>query len=149
MGEKSGAIGIGYEGHDLDAFLDGLVKWDIGTLVDVRLNAISRKRGFSKTALRAGLAARGIEYRHEPALGNPKDNRDGFAEVDSEEGVSARERFADRLGSDASSTALDSIALLAASSRVAVMCFEQSELHCHRQQVLRELRKRLPALIGA
>jgi len=146
MGELTGVIGIGYEGQDLDEFVLALQKWDVRTLVDVRLNAISRKRGFSKTALRAGLAAVGIDYRHEPTLGNPKVNREGFAESGSPKGREAREHFIGLLSNDASQAALDSIAHLAAESRVAVMCFEGSELHCHRQQVLSELRERISNL---
>ncbi|MCY7403986.1 MAG: DUF488 domain-containing protein [Cryobacterium sp.] len=149
MGKATGVIGIGYEGQDLETFVDGLVNWNVRTLVDVRLNAISRKRGFSKTALRAGLAVAGINYRHEAVLGNPKDNRQGFAEFGSAEGREARERFLARLASDQSSAALDSIADLASTSRVAIMCFEQSERHCHRHEVLAELRDRLETLVNA
>jgi uncharacterized protein (DUF488 family) len=146
MVEATGVIGIGYEGKTLDDFILGLQKWNVHTLVDVRLNAISRKRGFSKTALRAGLATAGIEYRHEPTLGNPKDNRDGFAEYGSLNGRNARERFRTLLSSVDAEAALDFIAHLATASRVAVMCFEESELHCHRQQVLDDLRERLSTL---
>jgi uncharacterized protein (DUF488 family) len=148
MGE-TGVIGIGYEGHELQTFVDGLVKWHVGTLVDVRLNAISRKRGFSKTALKAGLADAGIDYRHEPSLGNPKDNREGFAESGSTKGDEARGYFLGRLATKDASETLDSVAELARRSRVAIMCFEQDERHCHRQQVLNELRKRLDALVDA
>jgi hypothetical protein len=44
-----------------------------------RTSPISRKRGFGKTALRAALAEVGIAYEHRPELGNPKENRPGFA----------------------------------------------------------------------
>lgn len=148
MGE-TGVVGIGYEGQDLKTFLGGLVKWNVNTLVDVRLNAISRKSGFSKTALKAGLAAEGIEYRHEPLLGNPKDNREGFAEPGSVKGDEVRDHFLVKLAKVDASDTLDSIAQLASRSRVAVMCFEENERHCHRQQVLNALRERLDALVDA
>jgi uncharacterized protein (DUF488 family) len=147
--EVRGVIGVGYEGEDLDKFVEGLTKWDVFTLVDVRLNPISRKRGFSKTALQTALQAAGIQYRHEPTLGNPKDNREGYAEIDSEYGNKARARFIALLSDDAASAALDSIAEVAVSHRVAVMCFEASERKCHRRQVLDELRGRLSSLISA
>jgi len=149
MGEATGVIGIGYEGQDLESFVAGLAKWNVRALVDVRLNAISRKRGFSKTALKAGLAEAGIDYRHEPSLGNPKENREGFATIGSAEGNEARQQFVDRLSHDDSTAALNSIAAQATNSRVAIMCFESSELHCHRHQVLNELRERLNLLVHA
>ena len=46
--------------------------------LDVRQIAGSRRRGFSKTALREALAGAGIDYRHLPELGNPKPIRDLF-----------------------------------------------------------------------
>ncbi|SEM69999.1 DUF488 domain-containing protein [Nonomuraea pusilla] len=65
-------------------------------LVDVRLTPISRKRGFSKTALATALAAAGIACRHMRALGNPKWNRAGFSGSPAEPGT-ARGVYADRL----------------------------------------------------
>lgn len=50
----------------------------VDVLVDVRLNPISRKKGFSKSSLQQALGAARIEYRHERQLGNPKSNRDPF-----------------------------------------------------------------------
>ncbi|MDQ3504076.1 MAG: DUF488 domain-containing protein [Actinomycetota bacterium] len=56
-------------------------------LLDVRLNAISRKPGFSKKRLTAALAAVGIGYRHARALGNPRDNREPFHSADPRPGT--------------------------------------------------------------
>ncbi len=44
----------------------------VARLADVRAVAASRKRGFSKTALAAGLAEAGIGYTHLRGLGTPK-----------------------------------------------------------------------------
>ena len=71
-------IGIGYEGCDLAEFIERLRLSSVTLLVDVRLNPISRKRGFSKTALSGALADAGIAYDHMRSLGNPKWNRPGF-----------------------------------------------------------------------
>ena len=58
----------------------------MSVLVDVRLNAVSRKSGFSKKRLTQALKDAGIEYVHEKDLGNPQDNRDSFRNGDGEAG---------------------------------------------------------------
>ncbi len=63
---------FGYEGLDLDAFLARLGAAGVCQVVDVRELPLSRKKGFSKRALAAALAAHDIEYLHMPALGCPK-----------------------------------------------------------------------------
>ena len=63
---------IGYEGMELHSFIGTLKAYDVDILLDVRELPASRKRGFSKSALRAALEAEGIEYRHEKPLGTPK-----------------------------------------------------------------------------
>lgn len=143
MTASSGVIGIGYEGSTLDEFLDALTRWEVSTLVDVRLNPISRKRGFSKNALAEALRGRGIEYRHARVLGNPRDNRAGYAELGTPAGDDARAAFAEVLADDAATKELDEIVLLARNSFVAVLCYEQDERHCHRHQVLAAVRERL------
>ena len=60
-------VSIGYEGRDVHEFSDLLKKHGVSLLVDVRLNPISRKTGFSKNALAKALEGVGIGYRHEPA----------------------------------------------------------------------------------
>lgn len=134
--QTNGIMGIGYEGQDLDSFLEKLKVWNISTLVDVRLNPISRKKGFSKRALTEALATVGIEYLHMPKLGNPKDNREGFADPRSEAGIVARDRFQRILQTDEALQALDQLAELAAHQNVVLLCFEASELCCHRKLVL-------------
>lgn len=65
-----GVVGVGYEGRDAEQFVRDLDSADIAVVVDVRLNPISRKKGFSKRTLAEHLAAAGIGYEHLPALGN-------------------------------------------------------------------------------
>ena len=66
---------IGYEGADVDRFLGTLKDAGVETLADVRAVALSRKRGFSKSALRDALASREIGYQHFIKLGTPKEGR--------------------------------------------------------------------------
>lgn len=134
-----GITGIGYEGLDLDAFVSKLRVRGVSTLVDVRLNAISRKKGFSKRALSAALAESGIEYLHMPALGNQRDNRAGYGELESIAAHEVRDRFRGTLESEAAVAALDELAELARGGDVVVFCYEQDERHCHREQVIEQV----------
>jgi uncharacterized protein (DUF488 family) len=130
-------VGIGYEGSTVDALVADLQRRRIELVVDVRLNAISRKRGFSRKALSAALAVAGIDYRHEPMLGNPKDNRDRFRAGDPAAVDVMRTRLA-AVGAEA-------MARLAADvrrHRVAVLCFEFDEQRCHRRVIIDVIQRR-------
>lgn len=131
--------GIGYEGLTLETFISKLRIRGVRTLVDVRLNAISRKRGFSKRALAEALDEAGIGYVHLPALGNQRDNRAGYGELESDLAREVRDRFRQELQSEAASTALREVADLAQAGEVVLFCYEQDEQHCHREQVLEQV----------
>jgi uncharacterized protein (DUF488 family) len=132
MSQVAGRIySIGYEGLEVDALAERLAQSKVTVLVDVRLNAISRRKGFSKKALTAALERAGIDYIHEPELGNPQDNRSSFREGDGSEG---RERMRARL-SNGSGAALRRLVDLARSDRVAVLCVERDRQRCHRDVI--------------
>lgn len=143
MDEQGGIFGVGYEGRDLDAVLKELDAMGADVLVDVRLNPISRKRGLSKTALSEALEHAGIEYRHLKALGNPRENRAGFAETSGPAALDARVEYSRLLAMPEAAAALDTLTELARTQRVAVLCYEASELQCHRREVLNVIRARL------
>src|SRR3979409_2180626 len=67
---------IGYEQTPPKAVLDELEQAGVKLLVDVRAVASSRRPGFSKSQLAAGLNQRGISYLHLRGLGTPKDGRE-------------------------------------------------------------------------
>src|SRR5208337_5428919 len=67
---------IGYEQTPAKAVLDELEHAGVRLLVDVRAVASSRRPGFSKNQLAAGLDERGIAYLHLRGLGTPKDGRE-------------------------------------------------------------------------
>jgi uncharacterized protein (DUF488 family) len=66
---------IGYEQATSKAVLDELARAKVRLLVDVRAVASSRRPGFSKRQLAAGLDERGIGYLHLQKLGTPKEGR--------------------------------------------------------------------------
>src|SRR5437879_2982727 len=69
---------FGYEGLDIDIFIARLKQVRIRSIVDVRELPLSRKNGFSKSALAEHLRIAGIGYLHLPALGCPRPIRDRY-----------------------------------------------------------------------
>ncbi|MDF1597699.1 MAG: DUF488 domain-containing protein [Acidimicrobiia bacterium] len=135
-------VSIGYERRTVDELVDLLKRNRVDVLVDVRLNPISRKKGFSKSSLAQTLSEADIGYRHERQLGNPKDNRDPFRR-----GLkSARARYLRHLHNGASSTYQGVIAL-AHETRIALLCFERDHDECHRSCILDTARADDPALM--
>ncbi len=131
-----GIVSVGYEGRTIEDFVAELVRAGVQTVADVRLNAISRKAGFSKTRLREALAAAGIGYRHMRSLGNAKENRQPFWDGRVEEG---RRVFRQGLRSPEAETSLHELAALAADEVVAVLCFESDVEMCHRKVIIDEV----------
>ncbi|UKJ62871.1 DUF488 domain-containing protein [Cellulosimicrobium cellulans] len=143
MTVRHGVTGWGYEGRSVDELVEDALHQGVVTVVDVRLNPISRKRGLSKSALSATLAVAGVEYVHLRALGNPKDNRAGFAETSTAEGQHARHRFqAEVLATLDAQNALRTIEKLQCRGPVLLLCFEATEGCCHRALILDALRAR-------
>lgn len=152
MGAQVNVIGLGYEGESIEQFCARASAVGVAVVVDVRLNALSRKRGFSKNGLRDALRDAGIEYQHFPVLGNPRDNRDGFGRPGTREGEVMRDVYRDRLRTPEASEALAAVLKMAEAGQVALLCFERDESHCHRQLILAALTARsitsLPVMSG-
>lgn len=122
---------VGYEGLPVSGLIDHLKSAHVSVLVDVRLNPVSRKAGYSRKALSTELEQAGIAYVHEKELGNPPDNRDSFRRGDGEAG---RKRMREIL-SNGSGPALRRLVDQAQAVRVAVLCVEREECRCHRQVI--------------
>lgn len=131
--------GFGYEGKTAEELISTLKTYEILTLVDVRLTPISRKKGLSKTKLREAIEANGLGYVHLPALGNPKDNREGFASPYTAAWSDARHRFEELLRNDNAQDALDEVRSLMLNGNVGLLCFEANTKCCHRDVVINEL----------
>ena len=135
-------VSVGYEGRDVSELIGSLRREGVAVLVDVRLNAISRKPGMSKRKLAEALGEAGIEYVHMRELGNPKDNREAFRQGDR----SARERFRRRLRNDEALIALRHVAEYLDSDVVGLLCFEHEHNKCHRGLVAEALAEDEPGL---
>jgi uncharacterized protein (DUF488 family) len=127
---------IGYEGTDIDRFMATLHAVRIAVLADIRAVAISRKKGFSKNALRTRLNSEGIAYLHLNQLGDPKPGREAARTGRINE---FRRIYTDHLrGADAQAS-LRELAELALAQSVCLLCFERDPKHCHRSIVTAHL----------
>ena len=133
---------VGYEGRSIEDFVDTMVRHSIQVVVDVRLNPISRKKGFSKKALSKALNAENIEYRHERALGNPPENRSPFRNGYQ----SARDSYKSHLENGASE-AFSSLVESAFANQVALLCLERDHLSCHRSCITEMLQEENPNFV--
>jgi uncharacterized protein (DUF488 family) len=129
-------VSVGYEGREIGEFVRDLAVRGVTVLADVRLNAVSRRRGFSKAALKTALDANGISYLHLPGLGNPKENRSIFSGDHVQEG---RDAFRALMSSDDAQRDLETLRSVAAETVVAVLCFERDERRCHRKVIIDEV----------
>lgn len=129
---------IGYEGLDLPGFTAALARHGVETVVDVRELPLSRKRGFSKQALRHELQLAGFGYVHMVALGCPKPVREGYRQHGDWERYTAG--FMEHLGKQ--QEAATELADLAKVTTCALLCYEADYNFCHRAMVAEAVRQR-------
>jgi len=133
MGRTRTLFTIGYEQIPHKAVLDELEEAGVKLLVDVRAVTSSRRPGFSKRQLAAGLDERGIAYVHLSALGTPKEGR-----------LAARSGnfdllqriFSKHLKTPQAREELDELsALVKKAGPVCLLCYERDHAHCHRRWI--------------
>lgn len=125
---------IGYEGADLGDFIETLKLFEVDMLLDVRELPASRRKGFSKNALKDALEAEGISYLHERLLGSPRAMRHELRETwDYEKFFSAFDRH---LGQQ---TELIQQLVEGFAGHIALLCFERDHKACHRTPVAEKI----------
>jgi uncharacterized protein (DUF488 family) len=131
---------IGYEQTPSKAVLDELEQAGVKLLVDVRAIASSRRPGFSKTQLAAGLDERGISYLHLRGLGTPKDGREAAR---SGQYTLLHKIYAAHLKTPQAREQLDELsALVKKTGPVCILCYERDHRHCHLQWIAEIIEKR-------
>lgn len=140
--QGSGLLSIGYEGDDIDGYLNRLIRNQVDTLVDVRRNPLSRKHGFSKRRLTEYCHAIGIAYLHVPQLGIPSHRRRQLETRADYDALFAEYREEDLPQADDSLAQIEK--LLASEQRPALTCFEKDPEWCHRFWVVEAITQRLP-----
>ena len=133
MAKANKLFTIGYEQTPAKAVLDELAQAGVKLLVDVRAVASSRRPGFSKNQLAAGLDERGIAYLHLRGLGTPKDGREAARSGQFE---LLHKIYAKHLKTTQAKEELEELsALVKKSGPVCILCYERDHLHCHRQWI--------------
>jgi uncharacterized protein (DUF488 family) len=125
---------IGYEGATQAELIAALEKAGVEQVIDVRAVPNSRKPGFSKNVLAAGLREAGIDYVHLRALGTPAEGRAAAraGKQDVLERVYAAQLETPEAGAEAAQ-----MVMLAEEKPSALLCFERDPADCHRT-LLRE-----------
>jgi uncharacterized protein (DUF488 family) len=123
---------VGYEGWTQRGLLENLQQNHVDLLIDVRLSPVSRRPGFSRRQLEVALSEVGIEYRHEPKLGNPPANRERFR---SPKKLQTGQRVMRRRLENGSRDAVDALIQDARKRRVALLCVERAAAACHRSVI--------------
>jgi uncharacterized protein (DUF488 family) len=124
---------IGYEQTPAKSVLDELEQAGVKLLVDVRAVASSRRPGFSKSQLAAGLDERGISYVHLRGLGTPKDGR---LAARAGQFDTLHKIYAKHLKTPQAKEELDELsAFVKKSGPVCILCYERDHRHCHRRWI--------------
>jgi uncharacterized protein (DUF488 family) len=122
---------LGHSNQPLEAFLGLLQAHGIRHLADIRRYPGSRRwPWFGRDTLPVSLAARGIAYRHFPALGGRR-----APDKDSPNGawrVPQFQAYADYMASGEFLAALDDLLAWRTGAPTAVMCAEVLPWRCHR-----------------
>jgi uncharacterized protein (DUF488 family) len=136
---------IGYEQAKSAAVLGELSAAKVELLVDVRAVAASRRPGFSKRQLAAGLDEKGIGYLHLRALGTPKEGRLAARGGDLD---TLWRIFEKHLKTPQAKEELDELtAIVKSGRRVCLLCYERDVAHCHRRRVAELVQERVGAKV--
>jgi uncharacterized protein (DUF488 family) len=132
---------LGYQGVDVDAYVQQLKAAGVGIVADVRETPWSHKRGFCKNILSTELSKAGIEYVHVKSAGNPKANRRTAPDL-----AECLRRYRVYLaGNPAGVIDLIQVIRMAASRNrsVCLTCFEKDVNDCHRSILVEAMKKRI------
>lgn len=130
---------IGYEAALMGDFLAALTSAGVKQVIDVRALPLSRRPGFSKSALRAALAEAGIGYVHLRALGTPAAGREAARKGRQ---VELERIYAGQLELPEAMAQGGEMVELAAETPSALLCFERDPAGCHRSLLLKAVAPR-------
>lgn len=124
---------IGYEQVRVDDVTSALSGAGVEVLADIRYLPLSRRPGFSKTALAAAAREAGIEYRHMKPLGTPAEGRAAARRGDHD---TLARVYAGQLELPEALAAMAELRALAGEKRVALLCYEREARECHRSLLI-------------
>lgn len=124
---------IGYEGATQDEVIAALKAAGVELLADVRAVPLSRRPGFSKNILAAGLREAGIDYVGLKALGTPAAGREAARKGRHEV---LRQIYSGQLELPEAMVQAEQLREMAAERPTALLCFEREASGCHRALLL-------------
>ncbi|MDO6413445.1 DUF488 domain-containing protein [Sphingomonas sp. BIUV-7] len=124
---------IGYEQVTQAELIAALQAAGVGRVIDVRALPLSRRPGFSKTALKGGLAEEGIDYVHLRALGTPAEGREAARKGRHDD---LARIYAGQLELPEAIAQAAMMRDLAAEKPSALLCYEREPAGCHRSLLL-------------
>jgi uncharacterized protein (DUF488 family) len=125
---------IGYEGTTQAEFIAALQAAGVARVIDVRAVPLSRRPGFSKNILAAGLREAGIDYIGLKALGTPAEGREAARKGKHD----VLERvYANQLELPEAMAQAAQMVALAEEKPSALLCFERDPAGCHRTLLIR------------
>ena len=127
---------IGYEGTDIERLVKTLITVGVEAVADVRAVPLSRKKGFSKTALRDHLENAGIKYIPMQELGDPKEGREAAKSGNYDR---FRTIYSTHVKQPDSVAAIEQLAVTSEDQAVCFLCFERDPKTCHRYIVGEQL----------
>lgn len=131
--EKATIFTIGYEGATQAELIAALEAAGVRRLIDVRALPLSRRPGFSKTALSGALAEAGIDYVHLKALGTPPEGREAARKG---RHADLERIYAGQLQLPEAMIEAARMRDLAAEIPSALLCYERDPAGCHRSLLL-------------
>ncbi len=139
--EKISIYTIGYQERTIDEFINILIRHNINTIIDVRANPLSRKKGFSKKSLIEYLEKNEIEYIPYASLGTPKKLRDELKQNKDypvffdkyDKWLTQQENIFRTL----QYKIIDNL-----NKKFCIMCFEKNPSECHRSIIAYNLQKK-------
>lgn len=123
---------VGYEGLQIDGFLDLLLRQGISRIIDVRNNPVSRHYGFHKTTLSTLCKYIAIEYEHMPELGMPSKSRSDLKSTTDYEQLF---EWYDREVLQQQEKSLRVVTERVKSQPSALVCMEADPKFCHRSRL--------------
>ncbi len=126
------AYTIGYEGLQIDGFMNTLLRHGMDRVIDVRHNPVARRYGFHKKTLARLLSNIGVEYIHIPDLGIRSEDRRGLTSTaDYQTLFDEYEKHT----LPAQHDAIAKVSELQTEKASVLLCMEADAASCHRSRV--------------
>ena len=129
---KCAVYTAGYEGLQIDGFLNILLEAGIERVIDVRHNPVSRRYGFHKSTLSSLCQKLNIKYRHVPEVGIPSELRANLRQPS--DYIPLFQNY-EREVLPAQPEAIQKIAVWIKSEPSVLVCMEANPDFCHRSHL--------------